>query len=94
MNQKQKDTIRKEYTIKAGTPLALALKDNLEAQKQFLDLAVEIRDQAYQHGAKDKVEEVVKNWKKSNKKKDGTADGMNNMWASFDDYIDTLKDNT
>lgn len=27
-----------EATIKAGTPLAIALKDNFEAQKQFLEI--------------------------------------------------------
>jgi hypothetical protein len=50
--------INKKYTIPANTPLSHTLLDNPEAQKQFLDLAVEIKKDAYAQGAKDKVEEV------------------------------------
>jgi hypothetical protein len=35
--------------------------------------------------------EVVKQWKKANEQKDGSAEGMNKMWAKFDDFIDLIK---
>jgi len=58
MNQKQKDTIREELNIEIDTICEYPALTQEEIDK-ITDFMLKKLDQAYQQGAKDKVEEVT-----------------------------------
>jgi hypothetical protein len=98
MNQKQKDTILEEWLK------AIILKPNmtpLQASEAMADWWLQKLDQAYQQGAKDKVEEVRK-WISDNEycsmccspKKFCTKWGHSASAIDTEDLLKSLKDNT
>jgi phosphatidate phosphatase PAH1 len=85
MNQETKDTIREELQTRINHTAKLVPQSQRELFLSEIDTIVK---EAYQQGAKDKVEEVVENIKKIDIPRDIYYKKI------VDNIIESLKDNT